>query len=214
MCINAETSLTSFLLGTICNIVVYKKTRNPNYLMVAAIYEFILAMQLVDFLCWSDQKCGLQNRFATKFGFIFNMLAPVVIVLILLNYTQVTNKNVKWFVSFLLVCYVSTVFYNFYYNNKGIPITCLKPTSRCKHLKYDWWDLFKGKLGIFIFLLPIIGGFYFLLKSKKFAIIHLFYIMASFLISGLVYSCGIPSVFCLFATGGPLLNYFLMKYKV
>jgi hypothetical protein len=180
--------------------------------MMVAIYEFILIMQLLDFLCWTDQKCGLQNRLATKAALIQNMLQPIVVVLILLNYTQVTNKNLKGIVSLLLAVYIGTVFYKFYYNNYN-PVTCLKPTSRCKHLEYNWWSTV-SEYSIFIYLLPIIGGLYFLLKSKKFAIIHSLYIIISFIVSGVVYSCGVPSIFCLFATGGPVLNYLLMKYKV
>jgi hypothetical protein len=213
MCINAETSLFTFLFGTIINIIIIKKTSNPNYLMMVAIYEFILLMQLLDFFCWRDQACGMQNKFATKAALIQNMLQPVVIILILLIYTQVTSKKLKLIVSLTLLMYIGTVFYKFYYNKSTRPITCLKPTVKCKHLEYGWWSII-SHYSIFIYLLPIIVGFYLLLKSKKFAIIHSLYIIISFILSGIVYSCGVPSIFCLFATGGPVLNYLLMKYNV
>lgn len=210
MCINAETSLASFALGTTFNVIVVKSTSNPNYRMMAAIYEFILLMQLLDFISWKDAKCGIYNRLATKTAFVQNMLQPVVALLILLNYTQVTDKNIKLFVSIVLAIYIGVILYKVYYNTGASPTTCLKSSSTCKSLQYDWWRVI-GDYSIFTYIIPIIIGFYLLLKNRRFAIIHAIYIIISFILSGIIYSCGIPSIFCLFATGGPILNYMLMK---
>ena len=215
MCVNAETSLFFFLVGTIINLFIIGKTTNVDYLIMAGIYQFILVMQLFDFLCWTDLKCGLQNKIGTIGAFLHTLLQPVIIPLILLVFTQVKNKTNKLIVSLILCIYISIVFYCFYYK-KYKPITCLKPSETCKHLRYDWWSIISiGSIqALLLFLLPIISSFYLLLKSKKFAIIHGLYVLIAGMLSLKFYACGSPSMFCLFATGGPLLNYILMKNKI
>jgi hypothetical protein len=215
MCINAETSLFALSIGTFINILILRQTKNPDYLILVGWHQFGLLMQLFDFLSWTDLKCGMQNKIATIGAMISNMLQPVVAILLLLTYTQVKNKNSELIVSLLLCMYVGIVFYKFYYKQDAA-ITCLKPSAKCKHLRYDWWEVIsKSSLTVFlIYLVPIVISFYLLLQSKTFAVIHLLYLIITCIISKIFYSCGVPSMFCLFAAGGPALNYLLMKYNV
>ncbi len=213
MCINSKMSISSFIFGTIINGIVLKSNPTTDYLIIALVYEFILSMQLFDFLAWKDSTCGKLNEFATKGAFIQNMLQPVIVMLLLLYFTKNQNKISKGIVNILLVFYIGFIFYKLYYNKSPSSITCLKPTEKCKHLQYDWWNNI-GDYPIFIYLIPIILSFLLLLTSSKFAIIHSIYFIMSFLISGIFYACGLPSMFCLFATGGPLLNLLLMKYNI
>jgi hypothetical protein len=215
MCVNAETSLGSFIVGTMLNILIIRKTNNPDYLMLAGIYQVVMLVQFFDFLCWTDLKGGLQNRIGTVGAFLNTLLQPVIIPLILLNFTQVKNKWNKLMVSFILCLYISIVFYNFYYQ-KYDPIRYLKPTATCKHLGYGWWEMFnKVPAGAYIlFTIPIISGLFLLLKSTKFALVHTLYILITGILSLMFYACGAPSMFCLFGAGGPLLNYILMKNNI
>lgn len=213
MCINAKTSLGSFVVGTIINGILLNSKPSTDYFITALIYEFILTMQLFDFIAWKDSMCGKLNAFATKGAFIQNMLQPVVVMLLLLYFTKNENKISKGIVNILLVFYISYIFYNLYYNKSPKSITCLRPTKKCKYLQYDWWNNI-GEYPIFIYLIPIVVSFLLLLSSSKLAIINSLYFIISFLISGLFYACGLPSIFCLFATGGPLLNLVLMKYNI
>jgi hypothetical protein len=213
MCINAKTSLGSFVFGTIINGILLSSKPSTDYFIIALVYEFILSMQLFDFFAWLDSRCGKLNEFATKGAFIQNMLQPVVIMLLLLYFTKNNNKISNGIVNILLVFYISYIFYKLYYNKSPKSITCLRSTEKCKHLQYDWWNNI-GDYPIFIYLIPIIISFLLLLSSTKLAIIHSLYFIISFMISGLFYACGLPSMFCLFATGGPLLNLILMKYNI
>ena len=214
MCINAEMSLSSFIFGTIINGIVLQSTPpSTDYFILALVYEFILSMQLFDFVAWKDPKCGKLNEVATKGAFIQNMLQPVVVIMLLLYFTQNKNKISKGIVNLLLIFYIGYIFYKLYYTKSPASITCLKPTEKCKHLQYEWWNNI-GEYPIFIYLIPIVLSFLLLLSSTKFAIIHSIYFIMSFLLSGLFYACGLPSIFCLFATGGPLLNLVLMKYNI
>jgi len=213
MCINAKTSIGSFTLGTIINGIVLNSKPSTDYFIIALVYEFILFMQLFDFMAWKDSMCGKLNEFATKGAFIQNMLQPVIVMLLLLYFTKIDNKISKGVVNLLLVIYIGYIFYKLYYNKSPKSITCLRPTNKCKHLQYDWWNNI-GDYPIFIHLIPIVISFLLLLTSTKFAIIHSIYFIMSFLISGMFYACGLPSMFCLFATGGPILNLLLMKYNI
>jgi hypothetical protein len=213
MCINAEISFGSFIFGTIINGILLRSNPSTDYFIMALVYEFILSMQLFDFFAWTDSMCGKLNEFATKGAFIQNMLQPVVVMLLLLYFTKNNNKISKGIVNILLVFYISYIFYKLYYNKSPKSITCLRPTEKCKHLQYDWWSNI-GDYPIFIYLIPIIISFLLLLSSSNFAIIHSLYFIMSFIISGMFYACGLPSMFCLFATGGPILNLLLMKYRI
>jgi hypothetical protein len=207
MCVNAGTSMAAFLIGTAMNALVLG-SKKTDVLVIALIYEFILTMQLVDYVAWRNPKCGKINEFATKAGFVQNMLQPVVVLLILLLFTESQSRGLKGFASLLLVFYVGYVFVKLYYTKHPAAITCLKPTDTCKHLQYDWWWNI-GDYPIFVHLTPIILGFLLLLNSATFALQHSAYLVLSFLISGKFYGCGVPSMFCLFAVGGPILNFFL-----
>ena len=215
MCVNAETSISFFFIGTIINIIILTKTSNIEYLMMVVVYQFIISMQLVDFLCWTDPKCGPQNKIATTIAFLHTMLQPVVVILILLCMTQVKSKTNKAAAAVLMCMYLCVVLYKFYYSTYT-PITCLKPSEECKHLKYDWWSIIGDKNGMscFVFLIPIMSSFLLLLKNMNFAIVQALYLLVAFMLSHLFYACGTTSMFCLFAAGGPLLNYILMKSKI
>ena len=116
-------------------------------------------------------------------------------------------------ITILLVFYISCIFYKLYYNKSPKSITCLKPTEKCKHLQYDWWYNI-DRYPIFIYLIPIISSLLLLLTSTNIAIIIAVYFVLSFMISGKFYACGLPSIFCLFVTGGALLNLVLMNYHI
>jgi hypothetical protein len=210
MCINAETSIGSFVVGTAINGIVLNSNPKTDYFIIALIYEYILTMQLFDFVAWKDPNCGKMNEVATKGAFIQNMLQPVVVMLLLLYYTEIDNKTSKGIVNLLLVFYIGYIFYKLYFNKKPKTITCLKPTKNCKHLQYDWWYTI-DRYPIFIYLIPIISSFLLLLTSTNLAIIIAVYFVLSFMISGKFYACGLPSIFCLFVTGGALLNLILMN---
>ena len=213
MCISAPISAFFFLIGTIVNIIIFQKTTNPDYLIFVGIYQFILLMQVFDFFAWTDLDCGPQNKMATKMAFIQNMLQPVVVIVLLLTYTQVKNRNNKLIVSIVLCAYISIILYKFYYTDYKA-LTCMKPTEQCKHLTYSWWSVIGyDEFASVTFLTPIVTSFLLLLKSRNFAIIQIVYLLLSFFISSQFYACGTASIFCLFAAGGPLLNYVLMKKK-
>jgi hypothetical protein len=212
MCVNAETSISAFVVGSFFNFLVAKSTSNVNYLMIAGVYEFALIMQLFDFIAWKDPECKSYNKIATKGAFVFNILQPIVFIIILLIFSQVESKISKIIVGCLLLFYTGFIIYKIYYSTET-PIDCLKPSINCKNLYYKWWKNI-GDYGIIAYTIPIIISILLLVKSFKFSLIHSIYFIITLLISNKYYSCGTASMWCLFATGGPILNYLLLKSNI
>jgi hypothetical protein len=223
MCINAEVSIATFIIASIVNIIIFTSTTNINYLMLSGIYQFIILIQLFEFLAWKDQKCGKINEFATKSIFVATTLQPVVITSIILLLSQVKSLLYRSIVTLSIIIYTGKIFYDLYYgkskdcsqcDDSKDPITCLKPTKTCKHLQFGWWEKLKLN-GLYIF--PIFLSILLLVNTFKFAMFHVIYLIITGLLGSVVYSCnGLAgaSSWCLLATGGPILNYILMKNNI
>ena len=226
MCINAKVSIATFIIASIVNIIVFTSTTNINYLMFSGIYQFIILIQLFEFLAWKDQKCGKLNEFATKSIFVATTLQPVVITSIILLLSQVKSLLYRGIVTLILIFYIGKTFHDLYYvrstkekncdqcEELSDPITCLKPTKTCKHLQFGWWN---KQLKFTIYIFPIFLSILLLVNTFKFAMIHIIYLIVTGLLGDIIYSCnGLAgaSSWCLLATGGPILNYILMKNNI
>jgi hypothetical protein len=213
MCVNAETSITTFTVATFLNIIILNSTKNKDYIILAIIYQFIIFMQLFDFMAWIDQKCGTLNQIATKLSLIHTILQPIFVSLICLLFTDNKSLTIKGTIMMVIMIYIAIITHQLYYSKEPKPIYCMKQTVECNHLQYKWWSNI-GYYGFFYFITPITLALLLLLKSFNFALIHVIYLFITFGISLLFYGCGAPSIFCLFAVGGPILNYILMKNNV
>jgi len=221
MCIDAKTSITTFIIASILNCMVFTSTSNVNYLMMSGVYQFIIMIQLFDFMVWKDQKCGKLNKIGTRSIFTATLLQPIVIANIILLFTKVIDKYEILIVILIFIIYTAFLFNKLYFSKNYKTVTCLKPTDECSHLDYSWWKkplnedkvLNTGVAGI-LYSTGILLSVLLLVKTFKFAAIHAVYIIVSGLLGNILYSCGEPSMWCLMATGGPLLNYILMKNNV
>ncbi len=213
MCINAETSITAFLVASLTNIIILNSTKNKDYIIMAIIYQFIIFMQLFDFIAWIDQKCGILNKIVTKSALIHTISQPIFISLLCLLLTDSKSLYKKGAVMSVLLIYIAIVIHQLYYSEEPKPINCMKPSEECNHLQYKWWSNI-GYYGFIYFITPITFSFLLLFKSFNFGLIHVIYLFITFGISLLFYGCSTPSMFCLFAVGGPILNYILMKKNI
>lgn len=210
MCINSETSLIAFLLGTIFNYYVLKTTENINFKIVAYIYQFVLLVQLFEFFIWKDNECGEINKFATKGLVIVTILQPIIILLIILYNTEETNKENKLFTNLLIILFIIYIFYSIIKKRMNInKIDCIKITDKCKHIEYKWfenfrfWDLFYGGSILITSLL--------LIKDTQFIIYQFMFLIIISIINEIFYKCGKGSMLCLYGAIGPIFNYILMK---
>ena len=218
MCFSANASLAAFVFGTFFNIKVFldansnPNENNINYQMVAGIYQFILIMQLFDYMVWNDKGCKNNGKLATKGAFIATVLQPVFIIILLLLFTQETDMKKKLSAFLLLLIYLGIILYMFYFNPNNIKaIDCMYIKDKCSEMYYKWTDNLHpyGKLS---HIVSISASMALLLKSKMFAGIHISYFVGAYLFSRSFYKCGMPSVWCLYACGGPFINYILMYH--
>ena len=210
----------AFTIGTIFNIlVILDDKKNPsenniNYKMIAGMYQFILVMQLFDFVVWNDMQCKSGGKTTTKGAFVATVLQPVFIIILFLLFTQETDITKKLFAFVCLLVYLGVILYMFYYNPNNIKaIDCMYIKDKFSEMYYKWTDNLHpyGKLS---HITSISISMALLLKSKMFAGIHILFFVGSYLLSRSLYKCGMPSIWCLYACGGPLVNYILMKNKI
>ena len=220
MCISAEVSLLAFLIGTGFNIKVFidannnPDDNNTNYKLIAIMYQFIVFMQLFDMMVWLDKGCKSYGKFGTLLAFFNTILQPIFIIVLFLLFTQELNiyKKLASFVTLLV--YVGSIAYMFYYNPNNIKsIDCMYIKDGCSEMFYKWTNNLHpyGKL---TYILSISISILLLIKSSTFASIQAIFFVGTYLLSRTLYKCGMPSIWCLYACLGPMLNYFLMYKKI
>ena len=89
MCWNAETSLASFILGSIINtIVMFYFKDNKDVLTICVIWQFILLIQASEYLIWIDQDCKDTNQIGTKAAMVLTIMQPIFVYIVLMNTTK------------------------------------------------------------------------------------------------------------------------------
>ena len=120
MCFTRELSLKSFIVGIGSSLALIffgnNKFKNVN-LFIGLFFLFVSAMQLIDFMIWSDLKCKNKlNKIASIVGPLLNHLQPVVFV-VLASYFVRANPivpNKILIVANLLYCvYVADRYKNY-----------------------------------------------------------------------------------------------------
>ena len=198
MCWNKETSIFSFILGTIINLAVLLYFKTEVITVFCIIWEFVLLMQLAEYYIWLDQTCGKGNKKATKAALILNLMQPVVVFLVLINKFQGSTllKNVATIIIFAYICFIMLKL------NENTEYTCVKPSKECKHLNFQWWNDFKYAGVIHgITLLSIVLLLY---RPTKLALFVFFYTFIMLILSQEFYSCGAPSTWCWLVVPMPL----------
>ncbi len=82
MCFNSSISIASYIFGIVNSIILFKR----GYEIEGAFYGFIIQMQLIEYLLWTNNKCNSKNKFITKIGISLNHLQPYVLYLLILKY--------------------------------------------------------------------------------------------------------------------------------
>ena len=154
MCYNKEVSLLSFILGTIINLSVFIYYKNNIKLRsICIVWQWVLMMQLSEYLIWKDQNCGKIHKIGTKLAMFFNLTQPIIVYIVLMMITK-KSYNMKYIATFLIILYIVYMIINIK-NNKEY--TCIKPSEQCTHLNLKWWKDFKnGGIIYCIVLLAII----------------------------------------------------------
>lgn len=206
MCFDAKTSALSFIIGTLFNIIGLLYYRNKKYIAIALVWQYVLLMQIADFIAWKNPTCGTaQNKFALSLAYVANITQPLVLYLSLLYISDV-DSNANLAAGLLLFAYMVQISLNSISTFGNDTNKCLKPSEGCNHLNYYWW---KGNGSGSIYFLTIVSLVILMLKPLSFALLEVGYITIALIMSSFIYKCGVPSIWCWFTAFGPVMNLFL-----
>jgi hypothetical protein len=206
MCWNKETSLISFILGTVINIGVLLYMKKEEVTIICIIWQFILLMQLAEYFIWLDSKCGKTNEKGTKAALILNLTQPIIVFIVLISkFTgSQTLKIISSVIIFIYICYMMLKL------NEYPTYKCVQQLDKCPHLNFQWWRDFSGA-GM-LYVITLISIILMLYKPLKTSIFISVYILLMLVLSQKFYSCGQPSMWCWMVVPMPL--FLLLFYKL
>jgi hypothetical protein len=208
MCWNKETSIASFIVGTLINIAVMLYFNNTLFYVFGIIWQWVLMMQLSEYLIWTEQNGGSINNFGTKSALIFNLTQPIIFFLVLMCVAKVP-VHFKILASIIILFYIC---YMFIQLNKASEYKKTNPLDNCSNLNLKWWKDMDYS-GI-IYCITLIAITLLLLRPFSIAVFSLVLIFILFGISQFIYSCGTASVWCWLVVPFPIFLGLYYKYFV
>ena len=206
MCVDKETSIGSFIAGTIINILVMLYFKTEIVYIICIWLQCVIFMQFAEYLICIDQKCGETNKIGTRLAMVLNITQPIFIYLALMCFSNVPLKN-KIYASIVVLLYICFMLLKL---NKETNFTCIKPLDKCSGLNLKWW--YSDYKSSIIYILSLIVILSLLLRPESLSIFTSGYILLSLIVSAIFYSCNLASMWCLFAVPFPL--FFGIFYKL
>lgn len=207
MCVNANTSISAFILGTIINIGVILYFKTNIITIICIMWQWVIMMQLSEFIIWKDQKCGKLNKIGTDMAMFFNLTQPL-FVFILLIMTSKVDLKLKIISVITILIYMCYMMINL---NKSKEYTCVIPNNNCPSLNLKWWNDFKIGGGLYCLTLIII--ILCLARPFNIGVFSIIYIFIALFISEKFYSCGAPSMWCFLVVPFPIFLGIFYKMK-
>jgi hypothetical protein len=206
MCFDKETSIITFIIGTVINIFIICYFNETVITLLAIIWQWILLMQLFEAIAWDSQpepgskNCSSKNKFAANGALIANITQPIIIALVLISFTTVPTQN-KVIAMILLFAYICWLLYAMGQMN---PVNCILQGKNCENIDLAWWRDFPG--GALPYGIMFAAAILLLLRPMDLAIVVLIGTFGFYLLSSFFYGCGSGSVWCWFAASAPLLT--------
>lgn len=221
MCINLETSIATFIIGTglnvyfMFNLINYIKTKNKIdkdalYCLTFIIWwQYALLMQIPDALAWIDIKNNNYSDNPGKLAFILNITQPIIVFISTFILIYLTNKkNYLYLIPgfIVIVFYIINVFNQL--KKKNINYNISPDISKnCNSLNYQWWDHISPLIYVIVIPLIILS-----LMNLKWCSINIFIFFATLIISMLLKSnCNPGSFWCWAVASAGLINYLIFK---
>lgn len=85
MCYSYDSSVSALIVGWIGCLMLMLSNKRINF-RVGLFFFYVIGMQLIEALMWSDQKCKGLNQIASKIGFVQNIGQPIIAYLALLPF--------------------------------------------------------------------------------------------------------------------------------
>ena len=197
MCINSNTSISTFIFSLLSSIVLIfagnKKYHKEN-LIAGILFIYVAIMQILEYFMWIDleNKKGY-NKIATILGPFFNYTQPSIIFIVK---TLVLNKYNIFITLINLIYYIYFIFrYSTFLTSEKM-ITSIYD----KHLHWGWEKYFNFYIYIFILILNI-----FIFINIKYSLLISFFIFTIFTFSNIYFKKHIGEFWCFFISYTPIL---------
>jgi drug/metabolite transporter superfamily protein YnfA len=195
MCYNAPTSLAGFLLGSLVIWLLAADVRQESMTLLCLWWQFVVFVQLAEFLVWIDQGCSSgMNRFATSGLNALLLSQPVVLYLLFSCNGSSASVSGRILAALTGVYVFSTIWYLV----RDETSECTFPEKACAHLRY----MDRSILTVALYLIVIVGCLCALVKPLSVGVFTAVGFLGFALISTAF--CGQASVWCSFAVIGPL----------
>ena len=214
MCLDAQTSWITLVIGTVLNIWNVWYYKDTTITSISLLWEWVLLMQFFEAIAWTNQptsegNCNSTNKWAAKGAYLANVSQPIVLAFVMFTFKgDELCFETKMTAAIVILMYTLWLLYA---TNYAPEVTCLTPKDDCGNLTYTWWQEFPGNaafyLGTLVLLILV------MVKPLEFAVMQLGYITLTFIVSAYFYSCGIGSMWCWFAAFAPLLTGFMWESR-
>ena len=160
-------------------------------------WQWVLMMQLAEFLIWSDDACGLLNYTGTKMALFFNLTQPIVLFFVFFFLSD--KPKIIQITSIIVILGYIGFFFNLLNTSKEY--TCTKKSENCSALNLAWWENKHSALVYFVTMYLVV----FLLSDNSPSIkLCIIYSTITVIISQYLYACGTPSMWCWLVVPFPL----------
>jgi hypothetical protein len=212
MCFSKNTSIASFVIGTLINIGVAAYITQTNYdhlpwrYAILAGWQFAILMQLPEAVGWSFIERN-QNGPASveKAAYWLNTLQPLAAFVFVAGAYLYTNNSLPPIVSSLWLCLAMTLAFTIVAAVKSEKLlgrpTGIAPIRGCDHLDLHWWNELYPYLPIY--LIAVFSSLLALPKNSMVVSQSLVFFV-TLLLSKLLYNCGIGSLWCWSVVGAGL----------
>jgi len=209
MCYNKETSITTYVIGSIASLYLIYKKDEMEYKIIGGFFLYVIQMQMIEYLLWVHKvKCDSYNINISTIGSILNHLQPIVLFLLIKNLNPIIYEKNKRFIDLLLGVYIVNLLL---YSVNIYPMECTT-LDNSNHLYWKWNHKKNGLLFYIIFiviqtLLTYLGFTY------PFNIIFVIILLGSFLISKYIYgdTKAVGAIWCWYAALVPV---FIMIFNL
>lgn len=197
MCINANTSLSTFVFSIIGSLVLIflgnKKYKKEN-LLFGILFIYVALMQILEYFMWIDLngKKGT-NKIATSLGPFFNYTQPTIVFLVK---SLIFGKH-NIFISLInLIYYIYVIIrYNTFLTSEKLITTVIN-----NHLHWRWTDYFSFYFYSLIFTINIFAFILF-----KYALMIFLFIFGTLYVSSVYFKEHIGEFWCFFTAYIPIL---------
>lgn len=211
MCYSAESSLSTFLVGSTSSLYLLLFSNSPIYKHAGLFFISVAFIQLLEYLMWTDQKCGIINDTASRLIVPVLSLQPIAIFLggYIFN-TTVLDKNTLYYILLLLTIGLSHALYKKFSDKRSY---CSKPNiDGALAWAYMEEHNFKNIFTMLYYIIFLIAPF--MLKDKVKGMIILAAGLTTYLYSRFSVTSSHNSRWCFFAAYLPILFVILNELGV